>query len=213
MRRFTARRFCRNLAVLPSFVVKVPFCPIQRSAKCKLHSNQCITVQPQVAHSAVQTAPEETFRDNSGAICWGFQQVSPRYGVLSLDAPLRTSLELSQLARRNLRSGKRLQRPRGEATLPVNQPPLANASRCGALNETCADGWNLGKSRAQRVVFGSPGLYALPAIAVRGFRTEMTSNCNSRLDLDLPEAGFCVKGASTSPGGLGLPDSQGVTSC
>src|SRR3954471_13754026 len=91
-------------------------------------------MRPQLAHSAVHITSPMASSNNLGATHWGFQQISPRYGVCTLDAPTATSVQLLQLARRNLRPIVGSQRPERGHSVPVHQPPLAMASQ-GSSND------------------------------------------------------------------------------
>ena len=126
------------LAVLPPTVVKFPS-NIAGSECCCLHLKLCMRSTLQVAHNEVQTRSPMHSSNNLGAIPWGFQQLSPRYGVLSLDALVSNWVQLLQLARRNLRPEIGSRRPGCEYTYPVNQPPLAKAPLGSGNERVCAD--------------------------------------------------------------------------
>ena len=190
-------------AVLPSFAVIVPKCLKNECVGCKSHLKWCMESRPQVAQSKVQNGLREGRLNNHGATCWGFQQLSPRYGVLTLDAPPPISLEWSQLARRNPLPDKGLRRLQGVVFPAINQPPLANAPGCGSEGRASAEGPDPRSTRAQRAVFGSPGHDI----------TEMTSNCNPQHVCDLQGIAACAVSASTSLDGAEPSSSQGVTSC
>jgi hypothetical protein len=202
-------------AVLPSFVVKYPI--KHPGPKCaELHLNKCISFVPQLAHFQVQSAPELRVSNNVGPIAWGFQQVSPRYGVLLLDALVSNSVQLLQLARRNLRPETGQQRPGCESSLPVNQPPLAKAPLGSSAERFSAERAVLEGFKAQRdcqvavlgdaarrTEFGSPEIDG----------TEMTSNCNPLSDAVLPKDQFATVSASKVTDRTSLSNSQGVHSC
>jgi hypothetical protein len=202
-------------AVLPSFVVKYPI--KHPGPKCaELHLNKCISFVPQLAHFQVQSAPELRVSNNVGPIAWGFQQVSPRYGVLLLDALVSNSVQLLQLARRNLRPESGQQRPGCESPIRVNQPPLAKAPLGSSGERFSAERAVREGFEAQRdcrdavlgdasrwTVIGSPGTHG----------TEMTSNCNPLSDGVLPKGQFVTVSASKVTDRCSLSNSQGVHSC
>ena len=182
----------------------------------ELHLKRCINFNPQHAHFEVQTTPLATLSNNLGAIPWGFQQLSPRYGVLLLDALVSNWVQLLQLARRNLRPEDSSQRPGCEHPILVNQPPLAKAPLGSEKGRVCADKAVPRGFKAQRVcqdaelgeasrwaVSGSPGNEG----------TEMTSNCNPLLDRVRPKDRLAMESASKSTDRASLSDSQGVHSC
>ena len=180
-----------------------------------MHLKWCISINSQVAHFVGQIGIEHPGKCNPRAITWGFQQLSPRYGVLTLDALLSTSVQLAQLARRNLLPGKGLQRFRGSATQRINQPPLAIAPRVSS-GFAYADRRTPVKDEAQRdcpdvgmgttsgwKIFRSPGLHG----------TEMTSNCNPWRNAVRCNDATAMVSASTIDHRYSLLVLQGVSSC
>lgn len=172
--------------------------------------------RPQVAHNRVQHSLSIVLDCKVGAIAWGFQQVSPRYGVLLLDAPMANWVQLLQLARRNLRPESGSQRPGCEYSNPVNQPPLAKAPLGSEHERVCADKAVLKGFTAQRAcrdaILGEASGRTVSGSPER-FRTEMTSNCKSSLRRVLPKNRFDAVSASKSTDRCSLSNSQGVHSC
>jgi hypothetical protein len=181
-----------------------------------LHLKLCMRNSRELALSTVQNACAGALSNNVGATCWGFQQLSPRYGVLLLDAPLSISVQLLQLARRNLRPEYGQQRPGCEHSVPVNQPPLAKAPLGSEVGWACADETVLKGFTAQRVRTDAALGYASIRAVCRSpklFATEMASNCYPFSDCVLPKDHFDAVSASKSTDGCSLSNSQGVHSC
>lgn len=171
----------------------------------ELHLNRCISYFPQAAHFAVHNGYLGALSRNLGASDCGFQQLSTRYGVLLLDAPITISVQLLQLARRNLRPKAGSQRFGCERTVRVNQPPLAIAPPGSEVGKACADELVPWESKTQRVcddavlgeasrqkVIGSP--------VIDG--TEMTSNSNPFVEGSLPKGLLETVSASKSTDGV-----------
>jgi hypothetical protein len=180
-----------------------------------LHLKLCIQSTSQLAHNEVQTRGPMHSSNNPGAIPWGFQQLSPRYGVLPLDALVSNWVQLLQLARRNLRPENGSRRPGCEYTYPVNQPPLAKAPLGSGNERVCADKAVPKGFTAQRAcqdeVLGSASrwtIYGSPR-----HEAEMTSNCNPSSEYVLPKDHSAAVSASISTDGASLSNSQGVHSC
>jgi hypothetical protein len=164
----------------------------------------------------VQTRGSMHSSNNLGAIPWGFQQLSPRYGVLRLDALVSNWVQLLQLARRNLRPEIGSRRPGCEYTYPVNQPPLAKAPLGSGNERVCADKAVPKGFTAQRAcqdgVLGSASRWTIYG-SPRHEGAEMTSNCNPLSEYVLPKDHSAAVSASKSTDGSSLSNSQGVHSC